>query len=432
MRKSPAKSKAAPGKEAPAVLEKKAPEAISVSTIEKRPDAPLPKLSIPGIEKRPDPVPAGEKRPDPDKGEKKKDPKRKSFSKFGVGAELSYFIENLSMLLTSGMVIMTALAAIKKDIKSKTMREAITQIENGIDGGGTLWESLSVTGIFPAYAIALIRVGEQTGRLGANLQVIASQQQKEREFKSKVKSALMYPVFVFGLTAVIGLGIAWFILPKLATVFTQLAIPLPLVTRLLIRLGGFLGEYGLYVIPAIMLLAGAVMYFVFGYRRTNFIGQAILFAIPPIRKLILEGEMARLGYILGTLLGSGLPVVESFNSLASATTYYRYQKFYYHLRDRIEEGNSLEHSFASFKSSPKLIPLPFQQLIVTSEQSGNLAVTLMKVSEIFEQKLNTTTKNLSVILEPILLVMVWLGVVTVAVAVILPLYSLVGNFNGGI
>jgi type II secretory pathway component PulF len=99
------------------------------------------------------------------------------------------------------------------------------------------------------------------------------------------------------------------------------------------------------------------------------------------------------------------------------------------LKGKIEDGNSLQKSLTTHPGNEKLISRPVQQLLVSAEQSGNLSGTLMKISEIYEGKLNDSTKNLTVILEPILLVVVWLGVVAVAIAVILPLYSMIGNFN---
>jgi type II secretory pathway component PulF len=107
----------------------------------------------------------------------------------------------------------------------------------------------------------------------------------------------------------------------------------------------------------------------------------------------------------------------------------RYKKFYQHLHDAIDMGNSFEKSFALYKDIDKLVPQPIQQLIISGEQSGNLNKTLIKVGQVLEAKSDTTTKNLTIIMEPILLVIVWAGVVSVAFAVILPIYSLVGGLN---
>ncbi len=158
-------------------------------------------------------------------------------------------------------------------------------------------------------------------------------------------------------------------------------------------------------------------------------GQAILFAIPPISRLLTELELSRFGSLLGNLLEAGLPVLDSLESLQDASTLYRYKEFYAFLNEKVKEGNSFAKCFSLYKNTNRLIPVPIQQLIITSEQSGNLPETFKKIGEMYETKTETTAKNIAILLEPILLVIVWLGVVAVALAVILPLYSLIGNLN---
>lgn len=351
------------------------------------------------------------------------------FANLGLGQEKEYFIEQLSMLMAAGMPVVTALSAIKKEIKSNRLQKIIEDVSAGIEAGSSISAALDSVGIFPGSTISLIRIGEQSGRLAENLKVVAGQHQKEREFRSKTASAMMYPLFVFSLTIIVGLGIAWFILPRLATVFAQLKIDLPVITRWLINLGTFLGQYGTIVIPALLFVGLLTLFFLFIFKKTNFLGQAILFAIPPVARLFTELELSRFGSLLGNLLEAGLPILDSLDSLANSSTFYRYKKLYAHLHDRISEGNSFGKSFELYKNTGKLIPVPIQQLVITSEQSGNLPATFKKIGEMYETKTETTAKNITILLEPILLVIVWLGVVAVALAVILPLYSLIGNLN---
>ena len=140
-------------------------------------------------------------------------------------------------------------------------------------------------------------------------------------------------------------------------------------------------------------------------------------------------EVGLFAYLLGTLLEAGLPITKAIDSLASASEVIRYKKFYLALRESIDMGNSFEKSFQAYAGIDNLIPQPIQQLIISGEQSGNLNKTLIKVGKMLEAKSDTTTKNLTIIMEPILLVIVWAGVVSVAFAVILPIYSLVGGLN---
>ncbi len=353
----------------------------------------------------------------------------KKLSTFGLTKERDQFIENLSMLVLSGMTIIGAITSIIKQTKSPGMKLILERILLEIESGSPVWKALDKTSFFKGYTISLIRLGEESGNFAENLKVVALEEEKDREFKSKVRSALMYPIFVLGLTGIVGIGISWFILPKLAKIFYDLKLALPLITKVLLAFGLFLSKHGLIAVPVGAVVIGAIGYIVFGYKKTKFLGEAVIFSIPGIKMLLMEVEVARFGYLLGTLLEAGLPVTKAIDSLASATEVIRYKKFYIALRESIEMGNSFEKSFAAYKNINNLIPPPVQQLIVSGEQSGNLNKTLIKVGQVLEAKSDTTTKNLTIIMEPILLVIVWAGVVSVAFAVILPIYSLVGGLN---
>lgn len=343
--------------------------------------------------------------------------------------EKDYFLENLAVMITSGIDISSAITSIKQEIKSKKMLKLLDSLEEEIYSGSSLWKSLDKVKLLPTHVIALIRMGEESGRLPENLKLVVTQQRKEREFASKLQSAMIYPVIVFSLTLIIGIGIAWFLLPRLSMVFSQLKVELPLITKILISVGNFLGEFGVVVIPLSIFLIILVIYFLFFAKKTKILGESILLRLPGIGKIILETELARLGYLLGSLLQAGLIVTDSLSSLASSTTTIAYQKLYLSLEKSIEQGNSFESSFKLYKDTHRLIPIPIQQIIVTSERSGKLPEVLINIGFTFEEKQQTTTKNLIVILEPILLIIIWLGVLFVALSVILPIYSLIGGLN---
>lgn len=346
-----------------------------------------------------------------------------------VSKDKEYFVENMSMLLAAGMNIVDVLKSIKEEVRSKAMKRVVDNMRLDIEAGSPLWKAVDRTKLFPTHTIALMRIGEEAGRLSQNLDAIALQEQKDSKFKSKVRSALLYPVFVLSLTVVVGVGVAWFVLPRLSSVFDTLNLQLPLLTRWLIALGGFLGEYGWFVVPVFFALFAALIFLFFFNSATRWIGQEVLFRIPGVKRLIQEVELARMGFLLGTLIDSGMPIQDALVSLRKATQARGYEKFYAHLVQSIEEGNSFQKSFATYPKIRKLIPAPIRQMIIASEQSGSLSGSLLKIGAIYEAKIEITTKSLTTILEPILLVIVWLGVVVVALAVISPLYSLLSGIN---
>lgn len=343
--------------------------------------------------------------------------------------EQDYLLDSLGLLLASGVDALTALESLKQEIHSKKLRQKLDLMREAITNGSSLHQALEASKLWPSYVISLIKMGEESGNLVENLKMISLQQQKERGFRSKVTSAMIYPVLVFSITIVVGLGVALFLLPRLAMVFSQLKVELPLITRILIAVGSFLGKFGLIVVPGLVMLFLSAVFLLFFYKKTKFFGEALLWQLSPFKKIIAQVELARFGYFLGTLLSSGITVVDALSSLAKSATSKFYQKLYFHLTQKIGEGNSFASSLGLYKNINELIPAPIQQMIGSSEQSGKLPETLLRIGEIYEEKTDITTKNLAVILEPILLIIVWLAVLAVALAIIVPIYSLIGGLN---
>lgn len=347
----------------------------------------------------------------------------------GANKEKEYFIENLVMLTGAGMDIVSALDIIRADIKTPALKKNLQQLRETIARGEPIYRALEQTNLFKPHVISLIYLGEQSGKLFENLSVISTQQKKERIFQSKLRSALMYPSFILTIAGIVGIGVAWFILPNLATVFSQLKLSLPLITKILIAVGLFLKSYGAIAIP--VLIAGflALGYMIFIFPKTRWIGQRILFATPGIGPLIRQVELGRIGYIVGTLLRAGVPITDTLQSLHDTAAFVEYQRFYGFLKQSVERGISLKQCFSTFPKSTALVPRPIQQMLIAGEQSGRLADTFLRVGELFEEKTEDSSKNLSVILEPVLLLIVWISVVGIALAVILPIYSLIGGLN---
>lgn len=363
--------------------------------------------------------------------EKKKN-KRKKFPNIlnlGLKNQKELMIENLALMLSAGLDVLQGLEAVNAEADSWAMKKLVQVLIDEIENGSNLWRALEYTKAFPAQTISLVRVGEESGRLVENINVVIMQQRKQRDFNSKIRSAMMYPSFVLFITFVVGLSITWFILPRLTVVFSSLNVKLPLITQILIAFGKFLADYGSIFVPSVIAGVLCLLYILFVFRPTKVIGQFISLRIPGIKKLVIQTEIARFGFVFGTLMEAGMPLIYALDSLSRSTEFRAYKKFYAYLIKSLDEGNSFKKSFDGYRRSKKLIPKSIQQLIAAGEKSGNLSKSLLKIGEIYEEKIEITTKNLSIILEPILLFIVWLGVLAVAIAVILPIYSLVGNFN---
>ncbi|HSX16468.1 MAG TPA: type II secretion system F family protein [Candidatus Saccharimonadales bacterium] len=351
-----------------------------------------------------------------------------------MGAKISskdreYFTSNLAYMLKAGVIPSQALQALKDTTTSKPLRNAIDQVLGDIDEGSYLWKAFEKAKIVPKGTLMLIRIGEQSGKLAENLRLAARQEEKQRIFRSKVTSALLYPTFVISLTLIVALGVAWFLLPRLAVTFNQMGFALPLISRIVIGFGLFLQHYGIIFMAGLLLAVVGFIYAVTKVPKMQRLGQTILLKLPGISRLIREIEIARFGYMLGNLLQANINVTESLTLLHGATGALAYKDFYAYLGKSFESGYTFQEAFGKYKATAKVIPAAVQQMVIAGERSGALPESLMDVGQVFEEKADTTIRNLETVLEPILLILVWAGVLVVAVAVILPIYSLVGKLN---
>lgn len=345
------------------------------------------------------------------------------------GREKESLIENLSMLIGSGLDVLAALELVKFDVHSPRMFRLVQNLKAEIETGSTMWGALTAGKVLPDYMIALIRVGEESGRLSENLKIIVLQQRKNKSFKSKLVSALIYPAIIFVLSIVIGIAIFIFVIPRLATVYAALSIELPVITQFMISVSIFLSNYWLIVIPLTSIGVYLLYYFLFMHPRYKRIGQKMIFSIGPFRNIILNVEMARFGFLFGTLISAGLPILDAITSLSRSSDFYAYQQFYDFLEEHIEEGMSFKQCFEKYKKINDIMPVPIQQIIIAAESSGRIKESMQQIYETFEERIDISSKNLSVILEPVMLIIVWLGVVFVALSVIFPIYNLVGGVS---
>lgn len=339
------------------------------------------------------------------------------------------FLENLSLMLSVNVSLGKVLDSIASEVSNKTFKKVVLEVAKGVNAGLSLSAAMKKTRAFREYTIELIESGEKSGKLLHNLELVVEQRAKERGVKGKIVSAMVYPVFVLIIGALAGIVIFGFVLPRVTRVFDQLNIDLPWITQKIISFGKFLDLHGSVVIPAFIFALIFGFFFMFVFKPTKFIGQFFLLRTPVIGRLIKEIELARLGFNLGTLLKAGIPVDRALRSLSNLTEVRVYQKFYIYLASQIEGGFSFLETFNMYKKIGRLVPAPVQQIVEAGEQSASLSLSFNRIGEIFEKKTENTTKALITLLEPLLLFTVWIGVAGIAMSIIIPIYSLIGNFG---
>ncbi|MES2622975.1 MAG: type II secretion system F family protein [Patescibacteria group bacterium] len=343
---------------------------------------------------------------------------------FGLHNESNFFIQNLSVLIGAGMSVSDALASVYEEVRGMRMRSALREIMASVEEGLSLSDAIEKTHIVSPHTLALIKLGELSGRLSENLEVTALQNEKEATFRSRIRSALAYSSFVLIISLVVGIGVAWFVLPKISGFFADLNAPLPPITKAIIAVGSFLQTYGYIFIPLFIIVFLAVFYFIFSFPKTKFIGHTLLFHTPVIKHLILETEIARFGFLSGTMIRAGVPLHMVFELLPGTTTFKNYAILYAAMSQRILEGGTFQKIFATLHDSDRLIPLPVRQMIIAAEQSGALSDTLVKIGTMYEAKVDATSRNIPAFLEPALLLFIGGLVGFLAIGILMPIYKL--------
>ena len=351
-----------------------------------------------------------------------------SLNYMGLGKQRTSFIDNLATMMDAGLPLLDALHSLQEEASKKPMRKIVGRIIVAIETGSPLWRAMEAQYFFKPQEIAMVRVGEEAGNLVENLQYLAEQEEKDRGLRGKVKTAMIYPIIVLVMLTIIVFGLGLFILPNLIQVLKSLGADLPLTTRVIIAGTELLSENARVIVPSFF---GGVIVFSLLVKFTPFkiVVQWVLLHIPGVGPLIREATISRFGVVMGGLLKAGVPVTDALASLVGVTGFHGYHCFYVRLLEQVELGDSFSTSFEKIRGTKRCLPPSVQQLIITGEQSGSLTKVMLKIAEIHEKRASSIAEKLPVILEPMLLLFVGGLVAAIALGVLGPIYSVVGNIG---
>lgn len=340
------------------------------------------------------------------------------------------FLDNLALLVGSGMGVNTSLRILHKNTQDKSLKKILYSMLSSVESGSSLSQTMQDHNFLPDFLISLIRIGEESGNLADKIKRTVISLDKDQRRRAQLRSALFYPVFVFTLVIVLGIGVATFILPRIGQVFSNMNVKLPVMTKILIQVGEFMSKYWYIIIPLILGTLILSILFLFVFPATRKSGQWLLFHLPVFNDLIVKTEVSRFSYNLAMLLNSGIPITKALLSLSKIYDYYMYKDYTQFLANYIQSGKSFHNIFdVNKKKTNSILPFAAQEIITAGEESGKLPEVLEQLGDRYEQESEQIAKNIAVLLEPALLIVVWVGVVFLAIAILLPIYSLVGNFQ---
>lgn len=359
-------------------------------------------------------------------GEFKSNPLKKIASFTTIkSADKVLFAEELATLINAGVPISQALNILEKQLKNPRLKAAVESLSKDVDSGVSLSSALEKhPDIFSQVFVNMTRAGEISGTLDDALNKLAIQLNKDHELVSKIKGAMTYPavILVGMIGAVIYLLLT--IIPQLQGMFDELGGELPATTKSLIFISKALTSYGIITLTLIIA-------FVFGFRYVEknvipfrrFMHKAFI-TLPPLNQLVIKMNIAHFARTLSSLLASGVSVVESLEIVASSTNNLLFKEAIEKTAEKVKNGVGISEVLKNYKIFPVLVP----QMISVGEETGSVDAILNKVADFYEREVDNITKNLSTLLEPVMMIFIGILVGYVIISIITPIYSMTNMF----
>lgn len=330
---------------------------------------------------------------------------------------------NLGVMIAAGTPLVRALEILSEQAKSKKLKEALSDIIQEITKGGSFSNGLSRhPDIFSELFANMVKVGEETGTLEEVLKVLTRQMERQHELSSSVKGALIYPAVI--ISAMMGIGILMLIIvvPELAKTFEELGIELPIATKAVITIGVFLSNYW-YLLPLIILTFLGFLRGILKTTRGKKVIDGLFLKLPIVSPIIKGTNSANALRSFSSLLTAGVPIVRSLEIVSGALGNIYFKEVMAEAAKKVRKGAKLSECLRPYQH---IYPLLMIQMIEIGEETGQTSSILEKLADFFEQEVANATKNLSAVIEPLLMLLIGGAVGFFAIAMIQPMYSMLG------
>lgn len=347
------------------------------------------------------------------------------FSKISVSEQI-IFTKNLSGMLKAGLSISRALSVLEKQTKNVTLNKVLNSLSNDINSGETFSSGLAkFPDVFSKLFVSMTKAGEESGNLSGALSDIGGNLEKSHSLTKKVKGALVYPGVILSAMVVIGVLMFAFVVPTLANTFKELGVVLPLSTRIIIYFGNFFSNN---LILTFVLLVGVLGGF-YSLFRAKFMARYMDYTIlklPVVGTITKELNTARTARTMSSLLFSGVSIIRAVEITEDVVQNIYFKKVLNEVKISIEHGSPFSDVF---KTHSDLYPVMMAEMIQVGEETGKLSEMLLQIAMFYEEEIENKTKNLSTIIEPILMIVIGVGVGFFAISMISPLYSVLDSIQ---
>lgn len=335
------------------------------------------------------------------------------------------FTRQLAIMLNAGLTLVDCFSILEKQVTKETMVQVIQNIQKDVLAGSTFSATLQkYPQHFPNLYIALVKSGEASGKLSEILLRLADNLEKQREFQSKIKSALTYPVIVFlGMIGIMFVMIT-FVIPKLLNLYKDFNIELPITTQILIVVSSFLSQFW----PLVILAVVVAVNFTQRYLKTDagkLVLDTVLLKLPVFGKIVSISSLVDSTRTLSILIGSGVSILDTLSIIIETTGNTLYRNAFRNILKSVEKGVSLGNAF----NNENMFPPILVQMITVGEMTGKLDDTMMRISHYFDLESEVAVKTITTLIEPLILIVLGVGVGFLVMSVITPIYNLTSSFK---
>lgn len=335
------------------------------------------------------------------------------------------FTRQLSTMVTAGLSLPEALTILRSQTTNQAFSRVLLDVEHHIVGGGNLGDALSrYSDHFSNIYVSLVRAGESSGTLDTVLERLADSLESQREFRSKVMGAMIYPIIILvGMVAVVAVMMI-VVIPKLNDLYRDFNIELPLTTKLLISISDLAVHWWPFVIGG-----GVAAWIGFSKWRKTPIGEllvdTLMLKLPLFGDLLKKIILVEFTRTMAMLITSGIHILEALRTLKDSLGNVLYRNAIEELSKKVEKGFPLGETFAQYSIFPPIV----SQMIKVGEETGKLDDALLKLSKYFETESEHLVKGLTTAIEPIIMVVLGLGVGFIVISIITPIYSLTSQIK---
>ena len=339
--------------------------------------------------------------------------------------DIVVFSNQLANLVESGVPLLAGINLMAEEVSSKPLGKVLYEVMDDIRQGSAISTALARHElVFPPIYCQMIRVGEQTGNLGGVLRQLAIHLEKENTIKSRIRSAMAYPALVLSLAFVVVLILMNFTLPPLLQLYGEFEAELPWPTRFMMNSSEFFLQYRLYLLLGLIAII-LVGFFYFRSKTGKKVLAHILLKMPVIGQVNTHGNSARFSRTLSTLLSAGLQLTESMELTGQTIQNVVLHEEIDNLKQEAMQGRGIANPLSSSKYFPKML----SQVVRVGEETGSLDSQLLTLASFYEEEVDRSLDTLTGLIEPAMVIFVGLIVAFVAISIIMPMYSLLGQIR---